>query len=871
METHLGETFSNILDGFNELTGLGNLMPCKCPGSDLRHEEKEEETISSLSLHHPWLEVHRACGGFCDVSALGRKSDGSAFYRGQLTDGAEVAVKVFSRAVDPTFEREVLALSRVSHPNIVGLMGWSLEGASCSRGVVLPGDVGGGPLRTEPTGLSSRRQAAIVYELLPGGDALARLASQTTPYPWKDRLQTAHDVARGLSYMSTLRPPVFHRDIKTSNILFGPTGTAKIADFELVSSPRRGNDGLCHSVAAFSGGTPGYIAPECVRTGVVNEASEVYSMGMVLIELLTARAPAEPAKSARGGFTFLLELIRPELDLARDRVLSLVDPRGQWPWPTAASFAQFALTCICLDAELRPNFVGMTGKLRNVQDLPNSSEGEAVALACAAAVAAAASRSGADSDAGGQKSRDVDVPTGGDSTTEDRASATSDSGCGDGGNDAGLRSIRRIAGGTESGAWAGWGSWFRPRRVGPGTRTAGGHSAVDVDKHGDSSITPRGRVGQHTTGKDNVAHTTGSATNSGGDDNALEGSVGSYGGSKCKDRGGDGGATRGEEGGAASAAVAFYAAAAGKPLRSMSSAMASPQSPAAATNWTVADSAPSSTPLAKVEEERDYEHQEAPRAETRVVSRGEYCPKGHPMRPHVTSRASEIICDLCKQPGKKGKLFMCCRQCNWDVCEPCLKASGALQVVSVTAPLPSVDAPIGAAELSLSTSQMAAPAESGGGGDSSCGGSASPAASPAASAALAGAVAPAPVTPPPLLPSAAVRSSSKSVGDASGAAAEVTPPEAPAAPATAPPEAVATSDTASAATAAPQASGPSTNDQDEADLAFLVESALNWRGAADRRDRTPPAPAPAAEGGVNLFYPEHAGIGRLHHICEASP
>ena len=111
-------------------------------------------------------------------------------------------------------------------------------------------------------------------------------------------------------------------------------------------------------------GTPGYSAPEYVETSVATEASDVYSMGMVLLELLTAVHPARPTLD--GGFEFMLAGVRPQDAGAAGRVLDLLDGRAAWPAETAAGAAEFALRCVHMDATRRPRFLEMVSTLEKL-------------------------------------------------------------------------------------------------------------------------------------------------------------------------------------------------------------------------------------------------------------------------------------------------------------------------------------------------------------------------------------------------------------------------------------------------------------------------------------------------------------------------
>merc|ERR1719210_1214219 len=208
---------------------------------------------------------------------------------------------------------------------------------------------------------------ALVYELLSGGDVNVRLMSRTD-YLWHERLRTAVDIARGLAHLHKHRPEVFHRDIKTANILFGLDGTAKIADFGLacVSKLR----GVRELAVDSTAGTPGYVDPLYSQTGVVTEANEVYSFGMVLLELITGRPPAVVAEDGR-GIIFLHEEFKPHEEGAKQRVLTQLDIRAQWPSSTVSSLVTVALLCVHRDTDRRPSFVDVATTLQFLASTSN--------------------------------------------------------------------------------------------------------------------------------------------------------------------------------------------------------------------------------------------------------------------------------------------------------------------------------------------------------------------------------------------------------------------------------------------------------------------------------------------------------------------
>ncbi|KAF8642502.1 hypothetical protein HU200_067177 [Digitaria exilis] len=191
--------------------------------------------------------------------------------------GEVVAVKkLWSRGkaeekVCREFESEVRILGDIRHNNIVSLLCY----------------------------ISSDDTRLLVYEYMENGSLDRWLhprespAVAAVPLDWPTRLGIAIDAARGLSYMHhESAQPIMHRDVKSSNILLDPGFRAKIADFGLARILVKSGEPESVSV---SGGTFGYMAPECGRGAKVNEKVDVYSFGVVLLELVTGRAANDAA------------------------------------------------------------------------------------------------------------------------------------------------------------------------------------------------------------------------------------------------------------------------------------------------------------------------------------------------------------------------------------------------------------------------------------------------------------------------------------------------------------------------------------------------------------------------------------------------
>jgi hypothetical protein len=235
----------------------------------LPENEEEEEEAPLTTRSYSYAELERATCGFRDP--LGRGSFGTVF-RGTLPQQKgtkEIAVKRLEKLVEEgerEFQREVRAIGRTSHRNLVRLLGF------CHEGV----------------------HRLLVYEYMSNGSLadllFARRSNKKSP-SWRERVGIALDVARGLHYLhDELDSRVIHCDVKPQNILMDAEGRAKIADFGLAKLL------LPDQTRTFTGvrGTRGYLAPEWYRgVGPVTVKADVYSYGVVLMEIVTCRRSME--------------------------------------------------------------------------------------------------------------------------------------------------------------------------------------------------------------------------------------------------------------------------------------------------------------------------------------------------------------------------------------------------------------------------------------------------------------------------------------------------------------------------------------------------------------------------------------------------
>ncbi|XP_022948347.1 putative leucine-rich repeat receptor-like protein kinase At2g19210 [Cucurbita moschata] len=235
---------------------------------------KSKEAVNGVAKqtvdHSENWDTSKRCYSYSDVlrmtnnfeRTLGEGGFGRVYY-GKI-ENIEVAVKMLSpRSIQgyQQFQAEVDLLMRVHHRNLTGLVGF------CN----------------EPT------NKGLIYEYMGRGNLGSLISDDKSALlNWEDRLHIAVDAAQGLQYLhSGIKPAIVHRDVKSSNILLDDNFRAKVSDFGL-SRVFPVDDGATH-VTTNVVGTPGYLDPEYYTSYRLNEKSDVYGFGIVLLEIITGK------------------------------------------------------------------------------------------------------------------------------------------------------------------------------------------------------------------------------------------------------------------------------------------------------------------------------------------------------------------------------------------------------------------------------------------------------------------------------------------------------------------------------------------------------------------------------------------------------
>ncbi|KAH7686135.1 Non-specific serine/threonine protein kinase protein [Dioscorea alata] len=281
--------------------------------------------------------IQVATRDFADENKLGEGGFGPV-YKGVLCNGMEIAVKrlsIKSKQGTTEFENEVKLIAKLQHRNLVRMLGWCTE----------------------------REEKLLIYEYLPNKslDSLLFDSEKQAQLDWNRRLQIIGGIATGLLYLhedSLLK--VIHRDLKASNVLLDNKMTPKISDFGMAKI-FGGDENEANTNRVV--GTYGYMAPEYAMAGLFSAYSDVYSFGILLLEVLTGQRNGKTHLEEHG-----LTLIRNMWYLwVEGKALELMDPLlgGSYSMNEALKLIKIGLLCVQENAEERPTMSQVVHMLRS--------------------------------------------------------------------------------------------------------------------------------------------------------------------------------------------------------------------------------------------------------------------------------------------------------------------------------------------------------------------------------------------------------------------------------------------------------------------------------------------------------------------------
>ncbi|XP_027342460.1 receptor-like kinase TMK3 [Abrus precatorius] len=300
--------------------------------SNISGETQNSHMLEAGNLVISVQVLRKVTDNFCSENELGRGGFGTV-YKGELEDGTKIAVKrmehgVISSKAQEEFQAEIAVLSKVRHRHLVSLLGYSVEG----------------------------NERLLVYEYMPLGALSQHLfhwkSLKLEPLSWSQRLAIALDVARGIEYLHSLARQTFiHRDLKSSNILLGDDFRAEVSDFGLVKLAPDGEKSVVTKLA----GTFGYLAPEYAVMGKITTKVDVFSYGVVLMELLTGLMALDESRPEESRY--LAEWFW-QIKVSKEKLMAAIDPAleaTEETFETITIVAELAGHCTAREAHHRPD------------------------------------------------------------------------------------------------------------------------------------------------------------------------------------------------------------------------------------------------------------------------------------------------------------------------------------------------------------------------------------------------------------------------------------------------------------------------------------------------------------------------------------
>ena len=321
----------------DDAKGQGSDNESQRRGSSARGKDRESNVVrGSKARSFTYKELALVTQNFRETNMIGEGGFGNV-YKGRIEPDTIVAVKQLNLdglQGNQEFIVEVLMLSLLHHPNLVNLIGY------CTH----------------------LEQRLLVYEYMPRGSLenhLFDLEPDQKPLSWSTRLKIAVGAARGLEYLHKANPPVIYRDLKSSNILLDNDFNVKLSDFGLA---KLGPIGDNTHVSTRVMGTYGYCAPEYAMSGKLTLKSDIYSFGVVMLELITGRKAMD--FNRKPGEQNLVVWSRPFLK-DRKNFAKMVDPLLEGRYPAKSVQHAIVITSMCLQehASIRPAMTDVVNAL----------------------------------------------------------------------------------------------------------------------------------------------------------------------------------------------------------------------------------------------------------------------------------------------------------------------------------------------------------------------------------------------------------------------------------------------------------------------------------------------------------------------------
>ncbi|OAY44982.1 serine/threonine-protein kinase-like protein At5g23170 [Manihot esculenta] len=291
-----------------------------------------------------YQDLLQATDGFSPSRLIGKGSHGSVYKGILFQENKVLAIKKPSIGIDHVsndnskkLDNEIFILSslRDRSPYIIGFLGTSHDSAAAS---------------SEEKKIINNRKL-LVMEFMPNGSLHEMLHGAQTPPSWPKRVEIALQIARAIQVLHESKPLVIHRDIKSTNILFDSNWNVKLADYGLAVLSRA--DSSSHQTIQPAG-TIGYIDPCYTTPSKLSTKNDVFSYGVVLLEIISSRKAIDVSK----GPASIVEWAVPLIQKQRLPIKEICDPRlGLPPYmeSTIRNLLNLAVRCVSSKEETRPS------------------------------------------------------------------------------------------------------------------------------------------------------------------------------------------------------------------------------------------------------------------------------------------------------------------------------------------------------------------------------------------------------------------------------------------------------------------------------------------------------------------------------------
>jgi len=312
-------------------------------------------TLENLPKELPLDSFKKITDNFSEERLLGTGAFGSV-YKGILDDGGLVAVKKLAENSpvprDKIFENEVQNIMVLEHENIVKLVAFRREAQSKlvqSNGRHIIADI---------------TETLLCYEFLPRGSLDKNLFGENNSIDWDTRFKIIKGICKGIDFLHTLPKPVLHLGLKPQNILLGDNMTPKIADFGF--SRIFGQEQTRMNTRSVVGSV-GYMAPEYLSSGEISARSDIYSLGLIIMEISTREknSSSTDQKHARKYIDRVKE------NWTLEEIMSVYSELEEHEVHQVAGCIKIGLQCVEIDQNKRPSIENI---LVMLNELPTNEE-----------------------------------------------------------------------------------------------------------------------------------------------------------------------------------------------------------------------------------------------------------------------------------------------------------------------------------------------------------------------------------------------------------------------------------------------------------------------------------------------------------------